>query len=123
MTKEEIEFEISQLEDEIGELQDQIEVYNGMLKEIENEEKQKNTKEQEPKGEWIPVSERLPEDETEVLVCSNLNNIAVCIGSRSTEIKGAFIWYTSSWMFGEVVAWQPLPKPYKESEGLKDDHS
>lgn len=71
--------------------------------------------EQEPKmGQWISVHKALPEDEVDVLVCSNTGNIEVARGSRSTEMEGEFIWYTSGWIFGKVIAWMPLPEPYKE---------
>lgn len=63
-------------------------------------------------GKWIPVTEKLPEDETDVLVCSDEGNIEVCRGSMSTEFPGEFIWYTSGWRFGDVIAWMPLPEPY-----------
>ena len=73
---------------------------------------------------WIPVSERLPED------CSDV----ICI----THLKGyvgmnvVILWYNAKlrkWMDTtdevidnnlEVVAWQPLPQPYKE-EGVKNE--
>lgn len=61
---------------------------------------------------WIPVDERLPDDEIDVLVCNKQGDIELCCGSKSTEV-GTFIWYTSGWRFGEVVAWMPLPEPYK----------
>lgn len=64
------------------------------------------------KWEWIPVTEKLPEEETDVLVCSDEGNIEVCRGSMSTEFPGEFIWYTSGWRFGDVIAWMPLPEPY-----------
>ena len=59
---------------------------------------------------WIPVEERLPEDERMVLVtCQTKKRI------RSTNrayYDGKF-WHGSGSMSG-VTAWQPLPKPYKE---------
>lgn len=62
---------------------------------------------------WIPVSERLPEEEMDVLVCNDNGDIEISRGSYSTEMKNEFIWYTSGWRFGEVIAWMPLPEPYK----------
>ncbi len=59
---------------------------------------------------WIPVSERLPEDERMVLVTCQTKK-----GIRSTNrayYDGKF-WHGSGSMSG-VTAWQPLPKPYKE---------
>ena len=63
--------------------------------------------------EWIPVSERLPEEETDVLICNRNGDIALSRGSYSTEVENDFIWYTSGWRFGKVIAWMPLPEPYK----------
>ena len=58
---------------------------------------------------WIPVEERLPEDERMVLVTCQTKK-----GIRSTNrayYDGAF-WYGSGSM-SSVTAWQPLPDPYK----------
>ena len=59
---------------------------------------------------WIPVEERLPEDERMVLVtCQTKKRI------RSTNrayYDGKF-WHGSGSRSG-VTSWQPLPKPYKE---------
>ena len=71
--------------------------------------------EQEPK--WIPVSERLPEDGEEVLCFLGSEEMAVLFRRND--------WGQDEWVDGgfatgsyDVVAWMPLPKPYKaESEG------
>lgn len=59
---------------------------------------------------WIPVSERLPEDERMVLVTCQTKK-----GIRSTNraYYDGKIWHGSGSMSG-VTAWQPLPEPYKE---------
>lgn len=62
---------------------------------------------------WIPVSEMLPEEETDVFICNANGDRAISRGSYSTEAKDDFIWYTSGWRFGKVVAWMPLPEPYR----------
>lgn len=59
---------------------------------------------------WIPVEERLPEDERMVLVTCQTKK-----GIRSTNrayYDGTF-WHGSGSM-SSVTAWQPLPEPYKE---------
>ena len=58
---------------------------------------------------WIPASERLPDIGKEVLVTYQNGDIAV-----------DFIHSDCGWFWedkeeaGEVIAWRPLPKPYKE---------
>lgn len=62
--------------------------------------------------EWIPVSERLPEEETTVLICTDQGDIdASRIFSYS---DGTWEWFASSWCYGEIIAWMPLPEPYIE---------
>lgn len=68
---------------------------------------------EELKPKWVPVSERLPEDEIDVLICNANGDIEISRGSYSTELKNEFIWYTSGWRFGKVIAWMPLPESYK----------
>ena len=74
--------------------------------------KESMTNSAKPEQQWIPCSKRMPEEETDVLICNSTGNIAISRGAYSTEASD-WIWYTSGWRFGEVVAWMPLPEPYK----------
>lgn len=56
---------------------------------------------------WIPVSEKLPMKGTQVLCCNKYGSVFT---SELTWSKGYL-------MFGQhsnVIAWMPLPEPYKE---------
>ena len=74
--------------------------------------------------QWIPCSERLPEDDTLMLVNYVDNRpeaIDIWIGWHEMEN----VWYIDgevhSKEYGnEVIAWMPLPKPYKEGEKNAD---
>lgn len=70
----------------------------------------------ENKGEWIPVSERLPEKNVWVLVTVEKSGKCFQEIMRRSNYFEAWIddidYYTD-----EIIAWQPLPEPYKaESE-------
>lgn len=62
---------------------------------------------------WIPVSERLPRNDNNVLVCTE--DSQVMIGWLEEE---NYWWLCPEFAddFAEVIAWMPLPKPYKESD-------
>ena len=71
------------------------------------------------KSHWIPVTERLPEVGHRVIF--SMNNDEIYIGALHTSDNGLKItleptgisyWYS----FENVIAWMPLPKPYKEGE-------
>lgn len=72
------------------------------------------------KTKWIPVSEKLPENKTYVLTTIKVPNRIV--HTRSGWYEGGFfhndngdVWRATD---REVIAWMPLPEPYKaESEG------
>lgn len=67
--------------------------------------------------QWIPCSEMLPEENEEVLVCDEDGTMEVCgiemfgrgIGLKWTDKNGYECWL-------DVVAWMPLPQPYKETD-------
>lgn len=68
-----------------------------------------------PKVSWIPVSERLPEEEGNYLVCYNNGYISVSEWHPNPYEKVCFDIFPSL-----IIAWMPLPKSYKtESEGDK----
>lgn len=63
--------------------------------------------------EWIPVKDRLPKNDGYYLVCMDDEFVTAC--EYCTYINGAQDW--ELWAeSGEVIAWMPLPEPYKESE-------
>ena len=71
--------------------------------------------EERPTGEWIPVSERLPEFGDEVLTYSNSGFI------EKQRLENPYYkhWENqeNAWSeFDEVIAWMPMPKPYKKGE-------
>ena len=75
----------------------------------------------EPKRKWIPVSERLPENGCGVLVTVNgkHNNIIFVNELEIAEYRNTEGWIIEGyldWLDPNVIAWQPLPRPYKESE-------
>ena len=63
-----------------------------------------------PKGEWIPVSERVPEIGQRVIA-----TIETLDGLQVRET----IYDKYGFLCGHGIAWQPLPEPYKaESEDI-----
>lgn len=83
----------------------------------------------QPEPHWIPCSERLPEEDTEVLISYRYKegegdtdhvNIDItsygttCFGGREIhtlkEWRQPFDYFHANY---EVIAWMPLPEPYK----------
>ena len=68
-------------------------------------------KERRDADRWIPVSERLPEDYTKVLI-TNEYGIVTCITWNT--------WYQNEYENAKkeykAIAWKPLPKPYESED-------
>ena len=79
-------------------------------------------KQYEPR--WIPVSERLPEEEGKYLTTDSLGNIGITkfFSLESEEMPLDFyLWNATKncvnrYEKDDVIAWMPLAEPYKESE-------
>lgn len=79
----------------------------------------------EAKTRWIPCSERLPEDDTLMLVNyidRRPDAMDIWIGWHEMEN----VWYIdgeahSREFDNEVIAWMPLPEPYKEGQDEQTD--
>lgn len=76
-----------------------------------------------PKGEWIPVSERLPRARESVLLAVN-HKYGNWVGEgcywETTDnhiIWKGYRWNATYWD-DEIIAWMPLPKPYREDGEL-----
>ena len=69
---------------------------------------------EEYKGGWIPCSERLPEEATCYLVTEE-----VVINSKKQYVVDIRLFGTEKeWLCPTkrtIIAWQPLPQPYKEA--------
>ena len=71
--------------------------------------------------QWIPVSEKLPNELERVLITVCYSNDrkdkVIQVGSVYTDRFGDLVWnYTEEYGFckSKVLAWMPLPEPYKE---------
>ena len=62
-------------------------------------------------GKWIPVSERLPKVEQYALITVH-NQTKMCWYQNGVFVDGEQNAYTKE--NEELVAWMPLPEPYKE---------
>lgn len=69
-------------------------------------------------SKWMPTKDRLPKDNEEVLVCDKSGGIDIM---RRDSVMQCWLWDDGVFYDGmfkgtnqEIIAWQPLPEPYKE---------
>lgn len=83
-----------------------LDIVNTLLNDLEQDEKENG---------WIPVSERLSEKNKDVIATVKYSGF---MGMYGRWLKTAFIDDYGEWngecIGGEVIAWMPLPEPYKE---------
>lgn len=66
-------------------------------------------------GGWIPCSERLPEEEGDYL-CINKEGIFMVGMPRPSVTRGHYWVRRYSQIMFDVIAWMPMPEPYKEDK-------
>lgn len=60
-------------------------------------------------GGWIPCSERMPEENEEVICCFKSGAVKALV-LFNCKFHGKVYGYEKS----DIIAWQPLPEPYHE---------
>ena len=71
-----------------------------------------------PALRWIPVTERLPDEDASVLASIKNHSFEVAVG----EIDGEVFWIVDGFIpLDAVMAWMPLPEPWKGEKGDADD--
>ena len=68
------------------------------------------------KTAWIPCSERLPEDGQDVIGCDKTGFIT----RYKFDADDPLCWiddHEEFFMGSEIIAWMPLPEPYRKDEG------
>lgn len=65
---------------------------------------------------WIPVSEKLPEEDERYKGRKAIDVLVTTSNGRVTKVQRQSKYDYWCWgrIYGEPTAWQPLPKPYKE---------
>ena len=69
-----------------------------------------------PKDKWIPVTERLPENDEDVLITRVYNGSTHYFIEMSWFNECKFLTQDGEFELPNVVAWMPLLEPYKEGD-------
>lgn len=72
---------------------------------------------QRPKGKWISVTERLPENTKDVLVFDGEDYFVAWYEAQTIEMQGWYSWDKSFDKYYSIKAWMPI-EPYTE---VKDE--
>lgn len=78
--------------------------------------------ENQQKSGWIPCSERLPEYDEEYYKKNGADRRYIVMNKKAYAPSVAHFTKNKLWFYNDmiefknVIAWQPLPEPYKEDE-------
>lgn len=96
------------------------EPYGNLLRRAANTIEMLSEKAREPKqGEWIPCSERLPSEK------DYIGDVVIWCTDKSIVGVGWYYESTKSWatiddtfppILGKVIAWMPLPEPWRGAD-------
>lgn len=70
----------------------------------------------QPEQSWIPVSERLPGEDKKVLCSCRANIIEILERCDDVWFEDIGTGYLKGYPMGFVLAWMPLPEPWKGEE-------
>ena len=72
---------------------------------------------EESEQQWIPCSERLPEDNCQCIVTVKVKHVdgyPDCEVDTADYTDGIFTTTNGWWGVESIIAWMPLPEPYAE---------
>lgn len=71
------------------------------------------TIEERKNGKWTPCSEGLPKEDGSYWVCGRWSSGKVAVGDCEYSTDDGY--FLTAWNF-DVIAWMPLPEPYREDD-------